>query len=122
MYGSHVKSLELFTKTEINDFGDERGGLVFERDPVQHRKVAKQISPAFSSRSITAKEHIVQEYIDYFVEQMKISGDSSTGIDFKDWTNWLAMDISADITYSRKLGQMRDSKSSKHNTKRDSII
>ncbi|KAI0890577.1 cytochrome P450 [Annulohypoxylon maeteangense] len=112
IYRPHVKNHELFVKTEMNDRGDEHGGIAFERDPVRHRKVSKQLSPAFSSRSITAKEPAMHKHIDLFIERMKTLGAAEDGVDLARWCNWLAMDISADITYNRQMNQIRDMKNS----------
>ncbi|KAK7961769.1 uncharacterized protein PG986_002594 [Apiospora aurea] len=112
MYAASSKNLETFVKTEINDFGDEHGGLVFEQDPERHRIIARKVSPAFSARSITAKEPTLHEYMDFFISQMELLGENPEGVNMTDWTYWLAMDMSAELTYSRKMNQMRDRKSS----------
>ncbi|KAI6081597.1 cytochrome P450 [Hypoxylon rubiginosum] len=112
IYTPHIKNHELFVKTELNDRGDEHGGIAFERDPVRHRIVSKQLSPAFSSRSITAKESAMHEHIDLFVDKMMTHGAAKDGVDLAHWCNWLAMDISADITYNRKMNQIKDMKNS----------
>ncbi|CAJ2510910.1 Uu.00g065350.m01.CDS01 [Anthostomella pinea] len=116
IHTSHVGSLETFVKTDLNDRGDAHGGIAFERDPVRHRKVAKQISPAFSSRSITALEPTMHEHIDLFIKQMKTMEDSgkTERIDLAKWCNWLAVDISADMTYNRKMNQFRDMRNSNY--------
>ncbi|KAK8075666.1 hypothetical protein PG997_010329 [Apiospora hydei] len=110
MYATSNKNLETFVKTEISDFGDDHGGLAFEQDPERHRHVAKKVSPAFSARSIAAKEPILHDHMDFFISQMEVLGENSEDVDMTDWTNWLTMDMSADLTYSRKMNQMRDSR------------
>jgi hypothetical protein len=70
--------------------------------------VAKQVAPAFSSKSIRAKEPRLHKYIDLFIEQMNVYGDA--GVDLSKWCNWLAMDISADMAYNHEMHQTRDSK------------
>ncbi|RYP69623.1 hypothetical protein DL769_005243 [Monosporascus sp. CRB-8-3] len=80
LYGSHNKNLELFPKTQINNHGnDEHGGIIWEWDPVRHRKVAKQLSPAFSGRALRAKEPTLHRYVDLFVERMKALGGGAQG-------------------------------------------
>lgn len=32
------------------------------------------------------------------------------GADLRQWSDWLALDLAADMTYNRDLGQVRDSK------------
>ncbi|GAP92215.2 putative cytochrome P450 [Rosellinia necatrix] len=110
IYSPHVKNHETFHKTDINNRGDKHGGLLFEQDPVRHRRVAKQVAPAFSSRSTRAKEPRLHKYIDAFVSKMRaFEGD---GVDVSKWCNWLAMDISADMAYNREMNQMKDMKNS----------
>ncbi|XXH02408.1 hypothetical protein Hte_008783 [Hypoxylon texense] len=80
IYGSHVKNLELFPKTQINNHGnDKHGGVIWEWDPVRHREVAKQLSPAFSGRTLKVKEPTLHKYIDLFVERMKSLGSAAEG-------------------------------------------
>jgi hypothetical protein len=63
------------------DFGAGDGGFIWEQDPVKRREVAKKILPAFSTKAIRAKEPIVHQYIDFFVEKMKSIGGRSEGVD-----------------------------------------
>jgi hypothetical protein len=81
---------------------------VWEEDPVRHREVARRIAPAFSSRFVRTLEPIVHKYLDYFVARMKELGADSAGVPLVRWTNWLAMDMSADLAWNEKMHQMRD--------------
>lgn len=112
IYPLQQRGLETFPKTDFQDRGKDLGGIVWETDPVRHQEVAKKLSPAFSSRSIRTMEPLAHEYMDYFVAQMEELGASSAGVSLLDWTNWLAMDLAADLAWSLKMNQMRDRKSS----------
>ncbi|RYP68562.1 hypothetical protein DL769_005481 [Monosporascus sp. CRB-8-3] len=59
-------------------------------------------------------EPLVHQYIDYFVVKMKELGTAPSGIELVKWTNWLAMDLSADLAWNEKMYQMRDMKDSVH--------
>jgi len=92
LYGSHDKFLERFPKTQINNHGnDEHGGLIWEWDPVRHRQVAKQMSPAFSGKALKAKEPTIHKYVDLFVERMEALGlgKDGQGVDLPTWINWI---------------------------------
>lgn len=92
LYGSHDKFLERFPKTQINNHGnDEHGGLIWEWDPVRHRQVAKQLSPAFSGRALKAKEPTIHKYVDLFVERMESLGEGKDGqgVSLPTWINWI---------------------------------
>lgn len=108
IYTPQQKNLELFVKTNFQNRGKDLGGIIWEEDPVRHRQVAKQLSPAFSSRSIRALEPVVHEHMDCFVTKMKELGHELTGVGLMEWTNWLAMDEAADMAWNEKLHQMRD--------------
>ncbi|KAI1083758.1 isotrichodermin C-15 hydroxylase [Whalleya microplaca] len=107
IYASHTKNLEHFVRTDWLDPGLGENGITFELDPVKHRMVSKKLSPAFSLNSIKAKEPTLHKYIDYFIEKMKDIGASKSGVELRTWTDWLAMDISADLAYSREMCQMQ---------------
>lgn len=92
LYGSHEKFLERFPKTQINNHGnDEHGGIIWEWDPVRHRQVAKQLSPAFSGRALKAKEATIHKYVDLFVERMETLGlgVNGQGVSLPTWINWI---------------------------------
>jgi hypothetical protein len=93
----------------MNEFNDKRGGILFERDPVRHRAVAKRLLPAFSSRSVKAKEGRVHKKIDFFVSQMRTLGKD--GINLSKWCEWVAMDISACLGYTSEMDEIKNSKS-----------
>ncbi|KAI0875519.1 cytochrome P450 [Hypoxylon argillaceum] len=80
IYGAYHQNIELFPKTQINNHGsEERGGLIWEWDPVRHRQVAKQISPAFSGRALRAKEPALHRYTDLFIQHMISDGQDDRG-------------------------------------------
>lgn len=104
----------MFVKTDFNDRGKDLGGILWQEDPVLHREIYKKISPAFSKRSIRAMEPLVHKYMDYFVQRMKELGGTPEGVGLKEWTNWLAWDMAADMASNFEAHEMRDSKSHSH--------
>lgn len=110
IYTKHTKNQELFVKVDVAiGFGDD--GITWEKDPAKHRKMAKDLSPSFSVKSLKALEPTMHKYIDTFVRKMKVIGSAEAGIELKTWTDWVAMDMAADLTSSRELNQMQDMKS-----------
>ncbi|KAI1360137.1 cytochrome P450 [Xylaria arbuscula] len=90
------------------DFGAGDGGFSWEQDPVKRREVARKILPAFSTKAIKAKKPTVQKYIDMFITKINAVDDDPKGVDLSTWLLWLAMDMSADLAYSREMHQIRD--------------
>jgi hypothetical protein len=58
---------------------------------------------------LKAKEATLQKHIDLFIKKMKEIDAGNQGAELQRWTDWLALDLSADMTYGREMGQMRDS-------------
>lgn len=81
---------------------------------MKHREIAKKLAPAFSTRNFKAKETAVQNHIYLFVQRMKDVGTGAKGAELQRWTDWLALDLSADMTYGLAMNQMRDSKRLRH--------
>jgi hypothetical protein len=63
-----------------------------------------------------AMEPVVHKYMDYFVERMKELGADPEGIGMNQWTNWLAWDMAADLSWNNEAHEMRDSKSSQRSS------
>lgn len=84
IYDSHTKHLENFTRTDWLDLGEGEDGIIWERDPARHRQVRKGLSPAFSVKSLQAKEPTLHRHIDYFLERMRELGDKRDGVDLRE--------------------------------------
>ncbi|KAI1506764.1 cytochrome P450 [Biscogniauxia marginata] len=120
IYSPHFKNFETFVKTDFQNRGKDLGGLIWEEDPPRHRKVARKLSPAFSSRSIRTMEPLVHKYMDYFVIKMKDLDPN--GVALAQWTNWLAMDLSADLAWNAEMYQMRHSSPVKDSVHLDALL
>lgn len=81
IYDSHTKNMEHFTRTDWLDLGEGEDGINWERDPVRHREIRKNLSPAFSVKSLQAKESTLHKHIDYFLERMREFGNEKNGVD-----------------------------------------
>lgn len=80
-------------------------------DRVRHRQVARKLAPAFSNRAVKTLEPLVHQHMDYFVERMKELGAAPAGVSLVDWTNWLGLDMAADLAWNQKMHQMENAKS-----------
>lgn len=83
IYGSHTKNLEHFTKTPMFDVMGGFNGITWETVPELHRQRVKQVTPAFSTNSIRAKEPTMHKYIDLFVQSMYELGVREEGIELR---------------------------------------
>lgn len=110
IYLAQEKNLELFVQVGYDALDTGDNGISGEPDPVKHREIAKKLAPAFSTRNLKAKEATVNKHFDFFINEMKSLGADEKRVDMRSWSDWLALDLSADMTYGRDMGQMRDSK------------
>lgn len=81
IYETHTKQLEHFTRTDWLDLGEGEDGINWERDPIKHRRVRKNLSPAFSVKSLRAKEPTLHRHIDYFLDRMRELGNQEEGVE-----------------------------------------
>ncbi|KAG8161450.1 hypothetical protein KVR01_008437 [Diaporthe batatas] len=112
IYLAQEKSLETFVQVGYDALDTGDGGISGEANPVRHREVAKKLAPAFSARNYKAKEGTIHKHLDFFVEKVKELGAIGQPIELRRWSDWLALDMSADLTYGRDMGQVRDMKDS----------
>lgn len=76
---------------------------------MRHRRVSKQLAPAFSGRALRAKEQTIHKYVDLFVKRMKALGATANGLSLRKWISWLSIDISADTAYHRQMNALQHS-------------
>ncbi|KAL1875795.1 hypothetical protein Daus18300_002986 [Diaporthe australafricana] len=112
IYLAQDKSLEKFVQVGYDALDTGDGGISGEANPTRHREVAKKLAPAFSARNFKAKEATIHKHLDLFVERLKELQGGKQPIEMQRWSDWLALDLSADLTYGRDMGQVRDMKDS----------
>lgn len=119
IYLSQEKNLESFVQVGYDALDTGDGGISGETNPTRHREIAKKVAPAFSTRNFKAKEGAIEKHIDLFIERVRDCGDQ--GAELQRWSDWLALDLAADMTYNRDMGQVRDSEYSKSRNSRHPI-
>ncbi|KAK7947852.1 cytochrome P450 [Apiospora aurea] len=112
IYLAQDKNLELFVQVGYDALDTGDGGISGETGPVRHRAIAKKLAPAFSMRNPKAREATILKHVDLFIQRMREVGVRGNGVELQRWSDWLALDLSADMTYGRDMGQVRDMKGS----------
>ncbi|KAI0434881.1 cytochrome P450 [Xylaria sp. FL1042] len=108
IYLAQEKNLELFVQVGYDALDTGDGGISGEPNPVRHREIAKRVAPAFSNKNLKAKEMTIQKHMNLFIEKMEhLKGKD---VELRQWSDWLALDLSADMTYGHDFGQVRDMK------------
>ncbi|EDN92900.1 predicted protein [Sclerotinia sclerotiorum 1980 UF-70] len=108
------KRLEVFVKRDFQSRGEDVGGVIFEADALKYREAVRKVSLACSKRSLWAMEPVVHEHMEYFVERMKEFRSRDGGVGILQWTNWLAIDLSTDLSWNKKTSQVKTLKDSVH--------
>ncbi|PVI08698.1 cytochrome P450, partial [Periconia macrospinosa] len=110
IYTPHTKNQEHFRKIDSGiPLPDD--GLSFERAPAKHRQLVKKLAGAWGANSLKQMEPTMHSYIELFIRKMKEVGGRKDGIDLQTWTDRLAMDMSAELAYGRKMGQLEKGES-----------
>lgn len=96
-----------FVKSEFYDggsFADQAHSIVSERDPLEHGKMRKYLSRAFSDKSLQDQEYLVQEMVDLFIERIGTHGAKEGGINMVMWFNLLTFDIVGSLAFGETFG------------------
>ena len=74
-----------------------------ERDPVEHGRMRKYLSHAFSDRSLKEQEVLVAEVVDEFIVQIGKEGAKPEGIDIVRWFNLTTFDIIGSLAFGESF-------------------
>ena len=94
-----------FMKSDFYDggsFADQCGSIVSERDPAKHGNMRKELSPAFSSRSLGEQEHLVAAVIDGLIIKIREHGDQCFNLGQR--FNMMTFDIIGDLAFGEAFG------------------
>lgn len=78
-------------------------GITWETVPELRRQRVKQITPAFTTNSIRAKEPTMHKYIDLFVRSINELGEREEGVDLR---SVRALPWGSDFRYSVTTSQL----------------
>jgi cytochrome P450 len=73
---------------------DKATSIISESDPIEHGRLRKIFSHAFSEKALREQEDIVHEYVDMFIERIGEYGQGKNGIDMVKWYNFTTFDVS----------------------------
>ncbi|KAI0011112.1 cytochrome P450 [Xylariaceae sp. FL0662B] len=79
--------------------------IFYERDPVEHGRMRKVLAPGFSGTSMKSHEHIIQQYVDMFVQKLsQLSSERhGLGVDMTEAIQWLAFDVMGELTFGESF-------------------
>jgi cytochrome P450 len=95
-----------FVKSPFYDggsFADQAHSIVSERDPVEHGRMRKYLSHAFSDRSLKEQEILVSEIVDLFIEQVGKKGSGPEGTEMVMWFNLTTFDIIGNLAFGESF-------------------
>ena len=101
---------QTFTKSDWYSggvFTDKAMSIVSERDPANHGRMRKDLSHAFSDRSLKAQEPLIDEVIQEFVQQLAVHGTQADGIDIVMWFELMTFDIIGSLAFGQSFGGVK---------------
>ncbi len=93
-------------------FADRCGSIVSERDPKIHGVMRKQLSHAFSQRSLEEQEYLISKSVDNFISKMGKEG--ARGIDIVLNFTLMSFDIIGDLGFGETFEGIDSSRNHLH--------
>ncbi|KAI0883025.1 putative cytochrome P450 [Annulohypoxylon maeteangense] len=114
IYGFPPAGQPQFIKSDFYDVfgsGFKTGCIGSERDPKVHASKKKNLLAAFSPRSLTAQESIIQRCTDAFVAKVgPLSRKDKAGIDMTKWFEMNAFDLLGEMAFGESFGCVAEEK------------
>lgn len=100
-----------FVKSEFYEggsFADQCGSIVSERNPTVHGKMRKDLSHAFSQKSLSEQEFIIAQVVDRFIGQIK--SKTNEVLNIVQWFNMVTFDIIGDLAFGETFAGIETGK------------
>jgi len=91
-------------------------------DEEDHSRFRRNLTNAFSEKSLKAQAPIIQHYVDQLVEQMKAR--AGTTVDLVEWLNFCTFDVSGDLSFGESFDCLKNGRphpSHSHRTTKHSV-
>ncbi|PVH97982.1 putative cytochrome P450 [Periconia macrospinosa] len=99
---------QTFVKSDFYEggsFADQCGSIVSERDVNRHSKMRRDLSHAFSQRSLTEQEALISGVVDDFITQLGLVG--AAGVNIVDWFTMATFDIIGDLAFGETFSGIK---------------
>lgn len=106
IYGHPVKSKGTLMKSEFYDmYGSGYKSLCIgsERDPLNHARMKKSLSGAFSTKALMEQEEIIQRCVNGFADKVGSVRKRERGINVVDWYEMIAFDILGEMAFGESF-------------------
>ncbi|TVY35494.1 Cytochrome P450 monooxygenase [Lachnellula subtilissima] len=107
IYGTPVAGKEQLIKSEFYDMygsGFKTGCIGSERNPQEHAQKKRDLSAAFSTKSLSQQEKIIQRCIDGFITKIgDCSSKSADGINMVKWYEMVAFDAMGEMAFGESF-------------------
>lgn len=105
---SHVIKSEFY---EVFGAGFDVPCIGSERNPTEHARKKKSLAAAFSTKALTAQEHIVQRCWDDFIAKIgPVSQRGSRGANVVSWFEMVTFDILGEMAFGESFGCVENGK------------
>ncbi len=79
IYGHAKQGRRPFLKSNFYE-SDQTPSIASERDPEKHREVRRSLAHAFSAAALRDQSQVVLQYVDMFIEKIRLMGCVEEGI------------------------------------------
>ncbi|KAK3946263.1 putative cytochrome P450 [Diplogelasinospora grovesii] len=115
IYGHPTGGRPTMVKSEFYDLygaGFKSLCVGSERDPHRHGQMRKSLSSAFSTKSLSEQEHIVNQVVDKFIDRIGEVGEKegSKGVNVTKWYEMVSFDILGEMAFGESFHCVQNGK------------
>jgi cytochrome P450 len=79
-------------------------------DEADHGRQRRALAHAFSQKALMEQEHILQGYVDKFIEKLRILAQEKKPANMVSWFNFCTFDIIGDLSFGEPFGCLEEGK------------
>ena len=93
-----------YSVTKRADLADS----ILNADQLNHMRIRKQLSHAFSEKALREQEGSIQGYFNLLIEKLQDAAAAATPVDMVQWYNFTTFDLIGDLTLGKSFGCLKD--------------
>jgi cytochrome P450 len=91
-------------------------------DEADHPRQRRALAHAFSQKALMEQEHILQGYVDKFVDKLRELSHSNKPANMVSWFNFCTFDIIGDLSFGEPFGCLEEGKQDQNNRSMDTYL
>lgn len=104
IFGHKSGKAQTFEKDTVRFYSPTEHPNIISGNNEEHKRMRRLLSHAFSEKALRNQEHVMNRYINLFIDRLTIKAREGSIVDMVQWYNFATFDLIGDLAFGEPFG------------------